>query len=125
MGALTVVALPDKISINDRTTADFRAAQRAVRDAGLDDAILFLPLRGESGFLSVTPFLENRPDLDQPVLYAEDCGAGADALVLARFPGRRGYRLDITSQGDRRRPASYVVRPLDAPWPGSEPRCGA
>ncbi len=113
MVGLTVMAVPDKVARNDEVTADFRRAQRAVEAAGLDDAVLFLPLRGErGGFLSVTPFLENDPELDQPVLYAPDAGHGANATLLARFPGRCGYVLADTDGHEH-----WVVRPLD-------PGCG-
>lgn len=114
--AVTAWAVPDKVARNDAVTERYRAAAAAVDAADLDDAILFAARRGESGFLSDTPFLENQPDLDQPVLYAVDCGPTADQAVLARFPGRSGFRLDEV--GGR-----FVVRALDEPWPGSQPTC--
>ena len=43
-------------------------------------------------FTSPAPFLENRPDLDQPVLYAEDRRAGNFEL-FDRFTDRPIYRL--------------------------------
>jgi hypothetical protein len=86
-------------------TAEYRAVQRVVEDAGLDHALLFLPERGDLGFESDTPFLQNDPSLQQPVLYAEQRGA-ADLALAARFPDRSPYRL---SQDDEGPP---VVEPL-------------
>jgi hypothetical protein len=58
----------------------------------LDSAILLLPRRGDLGFLDNTPFLQNDPGLEQPVLYAEERGPG-DLALLDRFPDRTLYRL--------------------------------
>jgi hypothetical protein len=77
---------------NRAVTAEYRAVQRAVAAADLDDALLFLPRRGDLGFASTTPFLENDPSLRQPVLYAEQRGA-ADLALADRFPDRTLYRL--------------------------------
>ena len=115
MVLLTVLTIGDKAKYSDRATRDYRSARSAVQRAGLSQAVLFLPLRGESGFLSVTPFLENRPSLDQSVLYAEDCGTTADRALLDRFPGRSGYRLVIVEGSRPRRAGRYEVRPLEGP----------
>ncbi|HEX7096503.1 MAG TPA: hypothetical protein VF183_11515 [Acidimicrobiales bacterium] len=117
MVAFTVWSLPDKIDLNQETTDQYRAVQRAVDRADLHDAILFLPLRGDGGFLSITPFLEYDPGLDAPVLYAEDCGTSANLAVLDDHPGRDGYRLELV---DDERPTdadSYAVVSIsdDAP----------
>src|SRR5690606_33136156 len=92
MVGLTAWSIPDKVELNRRTTDEYRAVERAVERAQLDDAVLFLPLRGDGGFLSITPFLENDPELDASVLYAEDCGTRANRAVLDDHPGRVGYR---------------------------------
>lgn len=92
MVALTAVAVPDKVALNASIRDDFRAVQRFVGDQDLGAAVLVLPRRGDLGFLSTTPFLENSPTLDQPVLYAEDRGA-EDFRLVDRYPGRALYRL--------------------------------
>jgi hypothetical protein len=90
---LTVLSLPDKISGNLAVRDDYRALQRFVAAQHLDDAVLLLPFRGDLGFLGTSPFLENDPSLDQPVLYAEQRG-GHDLELAARFPDRTLYRLE-------------------------------
>ncbi|WP_111768586.1 glycosyltransferase family 39 protein [Nakamurella deserti] len=92
MVAVTVVAVPGKVAVNLAVRDDFRSLQRFVADAPLGRAVLLLPGRGDLGFDSTTPFLENRPDLDQPVLYAETRG-GPDLELIDRFPDRALYRL--------------------------------
>ena len=92
MTALTGLSLPDAVAGNRAVTDYYRTVQRAVTAADLDDAVLFLPRRGDLGFRSGTPFLENDPSLQQPVLYAEQRGA-ADLAVAARFPDRTLHRL--------------------------------
>lgn len=112
MVALTAWSIPDKVHINQRTTDELRAVERAVDQAALDDAILFLPLRGDGGFLSITPFLENDPALDGSVLYAEDCGTAANRAVLEQHPGRSGYRLEVVDDDRPTHADSYVIRPI-------------
>ncbi|MCW2704267.1 MAG: hypothetical protein JWQ37_2262 [Blastococcus sp.] len=94
---VTAVALPDKVAANSSIRDDYRAVQRFVDGQHLRDAVLLLPGRGDLGFLSSTPFLENDPSLRQPVLYGEDRGADNFEL-LDRYPGRSLYRLseDLT-----------------------------
>jgi 4-amino-4-deoxy-L-arabinose transferase-like glycosyltransferase len=69
---VTGLGLPGKIEANAEVTADYVAIRDQVDALGLTDAVLIVPARGTEGFQSPAPFLENRPDLDQPVLYAED-----------------------------------------------------
>ena len=90
--ALTATAVPDKVEANAEIRDDYARTARFVEDLDLDDAILFLPRRGDSGFLSSTPFLENAIDLDQPVLYAEE-RAEDDFELLDRYPDRSVHRL--------------------------------
>lgn len=112
MLALTAVAIPDKVDANRRRTDEYARAERAVDTAVAGaTAVVFLPYRGDSGFLDLLPSRTNPPDLDQRVLYAEDRGRDADLALLAAFPGRRGYVLDYTAP-DGGRPAAYEVRPL-------------
>ncbi|MCU1690387.1 MAG: hypothetical protein JWN20_2315 [Jatrophihabitantaceae bacterium] len=92
MAALTAMAVPDKVSGNLAVRDDFRALQRFVEEQDLERAVLILPFRGDLGFESTTPFLENRPSLDQRVLYAEDRGTRNFDLV-DQHPDRKIYRL--------------------------------
>lgn len=105
MVGLTALAAPGPVTGNREVTAQYREMQRAVAAAGLDDALLFLPRRGDLGFESDTPFLENDPALRQPVLYAEQRGA-ADLALAERFPGRSLHRLSEDDEGPP------VVEPL-------------
>ncbi|WP_091438835.1 hypothetical protein [Geodermatophilus poikilotrophus] len=92
MVGLTALAVPGPVAGNRAVTEEYRAVQRAVAAADLDDALLFLPRRGDLGFESDTPFLQNDPSLRQPVLYAEQRGA-ADLALAERFPDRALHRL--------------------------------
>jgi hypothetical protein len=111
MVGFTAWSVPDKIDANRSGTEQFRAAQRAVDRADLHDAVLFLPWRGESGFLGLTPFLEYDPDLDGDVLYAQDCGTATNDETLRSFPGRDGYRLEVVGD-DLEDVASYAIHPI-------------
>ncbi len=90
--ALTAVGLPSKVEANAEVRDDFREVDDQVAALGLSSAVLVVPQRGHDGFTSPVPFLENRPDLDQPVLYAEDRRAGNFEL-FDRFTDRPIYRL--------------------------------
>jgi hypothetical protein len=105
MAVLTALAVPGPVAGNRAVTEQYRAVQQVVADAGLEDALLFLPRRGDLGFESSTPFLENEPSLRQPVLYAEQRGA-ADLALAERFPGRSLHRLSEDAD------APPVVEPL-------------
>jgi hypothetical protein len=79
---------------------DYRAVQRFVDSRHLRDAVLLLPRRGDLGFVSSTPFLENDPSLRQPVLYGEDRGA-ENFKLLDLYPGRSLYRLsEVLAPGE-------------------------
>jgi hypothetical protein len=114
MVGFTAWSLPDKVDINDRTTAQYRAVEHAVDRSDLSHAVLFLPLRTEGGFLSISPFLEYDPSMNGDVLYAQDCGTVANRDLLAAHPGRRGYRLAVVDNRHPERTESYSVRPIDA-----------
>jgi hypothetical protein len=105
MLVLTGLAVPGPVAGHRAVTAEYRAVQQVVADAGLDDALLFLPRRGDQGFVSDTPFLQNDPSLRQPVLYAEQRGA-ADLALAGRFPDRSLHRLSEDDEGPP------VVEPL-------------
>jgi 4-amino-4-deoxy-L-arabinose transferase-like glycosyltransferase len=105
MVALTALGVPGRVSDHREVTEEYRAMQRAVEVADLDDALLFLPRRGDLGFISDTPFLQNGPALRQPVLFAEQRGA-PDLALAERFPDRSLHRL---SEDDEAPP---VVEPL-------------
>jgi 4-amino-4-deoxy-L-arabinose transferase-like glycosyltransferase len=96
---VTGLALPPKIEANAAVTADFKAIRDQVEALGLTDAVLVVPARGSDGFQSPTPFLENRPDLAQPVLYAEDRQEENFAL-FDRFPDRGVYQLVQQHEAD-------------------------
>jgi hypothetical protein len=95
---LTGLAVPEPVAGHRAVTEEYRAVQQVVADAGLDDALLFLPRRGDLGFVSDTPFLQNDPSLQQPVLYAEQRGA-ADLALAERFPDRSLHRLSEDDEG--------------------------
>jgi len=92
MVVLTALALPDKVAANLAVRDDYRALQRFVDDQHLGTAVLLLPYRGDLGFESTSPFLENDASLDQPVLYAEQRGA-RDLELVDGHPDRALYRL--------------------------------
>jgi hypothetical protein len=92
MVVLTALAVPDKVAGNLAVRDDHRALQRFVEGHDLGRAVLLLPARGDLGFESTSPFLENQPSLDQPVLYAEDRG-GKDFELVDDHPDRALYRL--------------------------------
>jgi hypothetical protein len=89
----TAFAVSTRVDRNGDVTDEYRAARVMVDDAHLDHAVLFLEDRGQQGFESATPFLENTPSLStQRVIYAIEGGPG-DLDVLARYPDRVGARL--------------------------------
>ena len=90
--AVTATSYGPKIAANDRVTDEHRMIAAQVDALDLDNAILFLPRRGNQGYRDPAPFLENRPDLRQPVLYADDRGA-ANIELIERYPDRRPFRL--------------------------------
>ncbi|HZH19432.1 MAG TPA: hypothetical protein VEZ18_04490 [Geodermatophilus sp.] len=98
MVGLTALAVPGPVAGHRAVTEEYRTVQQVVADADLDDALLFLPRRGDHGFVSDTPFLQNEPSLQQPVLYAEQRGA-ADLALAERFPGRSLHRLAEDADG--------------------------
>ena len=96
---LTGLALPPKIEANAEIRDGFQDIRDELDALRLTDAVLVVPARGNDGFLSPTPFLENSPDLDQPVLYAEDRRAENFAL-FDRFADRRVYQLVQQHEAD-------------------------
>jgi len=65
--------------------------------------------RGAQGFASSEPFLENRPDLHQPVVYAVESGHN-DLPVIKEFPGRTPYRIrsEIRPGDDLLHPTRFI-----------------
>jgi 4-amino-4-deoxy-L-arabinose transferase-like glycosyltransferase len=100
-----------RIDRNQRVTHDYEAAQRLVNDAHLGRAVLFMSDRGESGFESASPFLENNPSLNQRVIYALDDG-GNDFDIIARYPDRALARMraEVRPGDDLLRPTRFVER---------------
>jgi len=109
---LTLLALPPKIEANAEVRDSFQEINDQLDALGLTNAVLVVPARGNDGFQSPAPFLENRPDLDQPVLYAEDRGRENLAL-FDRFPDRRIYQLVQQHEaGDELMEPSLVPTPV-------------
>jgi hypothetical protein len=92
--ALTAVELPSKVDANAEVRDDYREVAHEVDALDLTSAVLVVPHGGHDGFLSPAPFLENHPDLDQPVLYAED-RRGRNFELFDRFSDRSIYRLAL------------------------------
>ena len=93
LAAVTAFGLRTRIDRNRDITNAYTSMQHLVDDAHLGRSVLFLEDRGEKGFQSAAPFLENTPTLtNQKIVYAVENGPG-DLDVLARFPDRTGARL--------------------------------
>jgi hypothetical protein len=92
MVAITAVGLVTRVDRNRPITHQYRAAHRVIDAAHLHDAVLFMEDRGTHGYYSSAPTLENRPDLDQSILYANDEGSG-DFAVLRDLPQRAPFRF--------------------------------
>jgi len=84
---VTLIAIVPELDRNREVTRQYLAVQRMVSNAHLVNAVLFMEDRGANGFESASPFLENRPALDQSVIYALDDGP-ADLAVADQFPDR-------------------------------------
>jgi hypothetical protein len=108
--ACTVTWLPPKLAVNREATRTYAAADDAVQ--GLTPpAVLLAPDRGRSGFVSWTPFLHNRPDLDQPVLFADDAGP-ANLALLDRHPDRRDRVARLVPTPSAIEPDGFRLEPL-------------
>ena len=68
-------------------------AEVCVVDRARSDAVVFVSEGRDEGFESTTPFLQNRPDLTGPVLYASDL-QGRNLALLGAMPARAPYRFD-------------------------------
>lgn len=68
---------------------------RTVANAGLTHAIVFVPAQAWTDYAPF--FIRNSPWLDSPVLYAWDRGAADNERVLAAFPDRAAYRVDLAT----------------------------
>jgi hypothetical protein len=99
MLALTLVAVRPAVDRNRDETDDYESIDAVIDAAGLDHAVLFVDYTPDTGFEARTPFLRNRPDLDQPVLYAYDRG-GADFALVDRYPDRSLARLESVLRSD-------------------------
>jgi 4-amino-4-deoxy-L-arabinose transferase-like glycosyltransferase len=89
---VTAVNVGVRIDRNRTVTRDYEAVQRLVNDAHLGRAVLFMPDRGQNGYESAAPFLENLPSLRQSVVYALDDGSN-DFAVIDRYPDRAPARM--------------------------------
>jgi hypothetical protein len=100
MVLLTALAIPDKVSANVAVRDDFRALQGFVDQQHVGTGVLLLPARGDLGFVSSSPFLQNDASLEEPVLYAETRGP-LDFELVDRYPDRPLYRLNQELPPDR------------------------
>ncbi|MCU1457403.1 MAG: hypothetical protein JWL73_1495 [Actinomycetia bacterium] len=100
LGAATLVVLAvvtvsmggPRIDRNRPITENYKAVQRLVHQAHLAHAIMFVNDRGTVGYANVAPFLENRPDLDQNVIFS--IYRGPTILAASeRFPDRKLVRM--------------------------------
>ncbi len=66
-----------------------------VARAGLTHALVFVPAQAWTDYAPF--FIRNSPWLDSPVLYAWDRGAADNERVLAAFPDRAAYRVDLAT----------------------------
>jgi hypothetical protein len=108
---VTVATAGVRIDRNRTITHQYQAVHRLVTDAHLGRAVLFVSDRGQDGFESASPFLENQPSLRQSVLYAIDDGAN-DLAVMARYPDRTAARMrtEVRPGDDLLRPTRFVER---------------
>jgi len=113
LAAVTAFGAITRIDRNRNVTDAYRSVHQLVDDAHLGRAVLFLDDRGEKGFQSAAPFLENTPTLGtQKVVYAVENGPG-DLDVLAQFPDRAGARLRSELRpGDQMLSPTRFVEPV-------------
>jgi hypothetical protein len=123
MTVFTVWSIPDKVAINRLSTDGYSDVRDAIDAADLHDAVLFLPLRTEGGYSSITPFLEYDPDMDADVLYAQDCGTAMNRSLLESYPERAGYRLVVIDSEWPRTAESYAVFPIEHDAAGRYVEC--
>jgi len=109
MAVVSVAWIPPKVAASERVRDRFARAERVVDDMPAP-GVLFRTDQGTLGFDSWTPFVSNDPDLEQPVLYAEDLADG-NFTVLDRFPDRHFARLDALPSN--RSPRSFELVPLE------------
>lgn len=109
MVAVTSVGLVTKVDRNLIVTREYQAAKRLIDSAHVGHAVLFMEDRGTNGFESAEPFLENRPDLDQPVIYAADNELG-NLRVMREFPDRTAFRhrSEIRAGDDLLHPTRFI-----------------
>jgi hypothetical protein len=99
IGAVALVAVtwsPLETAI-DRNLVFTRDAQGWLREyeaENVDRGIVFMPGRGDASYSDAFPFLEQRPDRDEAVLFADDQGLHNLAL-MARHPDLPAYQLNL------------------------------
>jgi 4-amino-4-deoxy-L-arabinose transferase-like glycosyltransferase len=108
----TALAIPGIYSRITTIHDDYERDHRVIAAAHLSKALVFL-LRdtGEAPYvLHPFPFLQNRPDLTGPVLYASEHGA-QDLDLLARAGGRTPYRFGhvVPEGGNLLRPDPFLT----------------
>ena len=122
MVVATAGGVVTKVQRNLPITRQYRSTNHLVERAHVGKAVLFMDDRGSNGFGTAAPFLENRPELDQRVVYTNR----KRSCRPARHP--RAPREDAvpTQVGDstRRRAAGPHSLRRATPRPHGEPRCG-
>jgi 4-amino-4-deoxy-L-arabinose transferase-like glycosyltransferase len=112
LAVITAVNIVPRINRNRTVTDQYQAIQQIVRAAKLEHAVLFVDDRGQNGYESTAPFLENTPALNQSLIYAIEGGPN-DLTVLAQHPGRNGARFRSELRpGDQLLHPSHFVEPL-------------
>ncbi len=107
----TAAGISTKIDRNRPITDQYQATKRLVEGARVGRAVLFMEDRGNYGFASAAPFLENQPGLAQPIVYAAESGPG-DLPVTQALPGRTPFRVrsEIRPGDDLLHPTPFVER---------------
>jgi hypothetical protein len=94
MVAATVAVLPSTFSGATFLPDAFRRDHAVIARARLSNALVFLPRSADNTnhVLRPFPYLQNRPDLSGPVLYASEHGP-ADFRLLNEYPTRVPYQF--------------------------------
>lgn len=113
IGLSSALILVLRINENLEVTKQFRERQDLIASLDIEEGVLFFPDRGERGFESGMPFLENAPDLSNPVIYAADRG-GENLELLDGHPDVPAFMVhEEYSPGDDLYDIPFVVKELE------------
>ncbi|KAA0234800.1 MAG: hypothetical protein JJLCMIEE_00964 [Acidimicrobiales bacterium] len=113
IGLSSALLLVPPINENREVTEQYRERQGFVESLGIEEGVLFFPDRGNGGFESAMPFLENDHDLSNPVIYAADRG-GENLEFLDTRPGVPAFTIyEEYSPGDDLFDLPLVVKELE------------